>query len=120
MNMAALCTLVSNMYQLPIDGYMTIRLEMLVQLVDTFGGIELYVPQEMDYKGSHLDQGYQTLNGDACEFLLRTRHIYNNGDIGRLNMQRQFYAGTVPQAQEHRQHLGRRQADPRRAELYGD
>ena len=92
MNMAALCTQVSNMYQLPIDGYMTILLEMLVQLVDTFGGIELYVPQEMDYKGSHLDQGYQTLNGDACEFLLRTRHIYPNGDIGRLNMQRQFYA----------------------------
>lgn len=92
MNMAALCEQVSNMYQLPIDGYMTIRLEMLVQLVDTFGGIELYVPREMDYKGSHLDQGYQTLNGDACEFLLRTRHIYPNGDIGRLNMQRQFYA----------------------------
>lgn len=92
MNMAALCTQISNMYQLPIDGYMTIRLEMLVQLVDTFGGIELYVPQEMDYKGSHLDQGYQTLNGDACEFLLRTRHVYPNGDIGRLNMQRQFYS----------------------------
>ena len=92
MNMTALCEQVSNMYQLPIDGYMTIRLEMLVQLVDTFGGIELYVPREMDYKGSHLDQGYQTLNGDACEFLLRTRHIYPNGDIGRLNMQRQFYS----------------------------
>ena len=92
MNMAALCEQISNMYQLPIDGYMTIRLEMLVQLVDAFGGIELYVPQEMDYKGSHLDQGYQTLNGDACEFLLRTRHVYNNGDIGRLNMQRQFYS----------------------------
>ena len=92
MNMTALCEQVSNMYQLPIDGYMTIRLEMLVQLVDTFGGIELYVPREMDYKGSHLDQGYQTLNGDACEFLLRTRHIYPNGDIGRLNMQRQIYA----------------------------
>ena len=80
------------MYQLPIDGYMTIRLEMLVQMVDSFGGIELYVPQEMDYKGSHLDQGYQTLNGDACEFRLRTRHIYADSDIGRLNMQRQFYA----------------------------
>ena len=25
MNMAALCTQISNMYQLPIDGYMTIR-----------------------------------------------------------------------------------------------
>ena len=92
MNMAALCKQISNMYQLPIDGYMTIRLEMLVQLVDSFGGIELYVPREMDYKGSHLDQGYQTLNGDACEFLLRARHVYPDSDIGRLNMQRQFYA----------------------------
>ena len=92
MNMTALCEQISNMYQLPIDGYMTIRLEMLVQLVDSFGGIELYVPREMDYKGSHLDQGYQTLNGDACEFLLRTRHIYADSDIGRLNMQRQFYS----------------------------
>ena len=92
MNMAALCEQISNMYQLPVDGYMTIRLEMLVQLVDSFGGIELYVPQEMDYGGSHLDQGYQTLNGDACEFLLRTRKIYADSDIGRLNMQRQFYS----------------------------
>lgn len=91
-NMAALCELVADQYKIPIDGYMTIRLEMLVQLVDLFGGIELYVPQDMDYEGSHLSQGYQTLNGAACEFLLRTRHIYPDGDIGRLNMQRQFYA----------------------------
>ncbi len=91
-NMAALCELVADQFKLPIDGYMTIRLEMLVELVDLFGGIELYVPQDMDYEGSHLSQGYQTLRGDACEFLLRTRYIYSNGDIGRLNMQRQFYA----------------------------
>lgn len=91
-NMAALCELVADQLQVPIDGYMTIRLEMLVELVDLFGGVELYVPQEMDYGGSHLDAGYQTLRGDACEFLLRTRKIYPDGDIGRLNMQRQFYA----------------------------
>lgn len=91
-NMAALCELVADQLQVPIDGYMTIRLEMLVELVDIFGGVELYVPQEMDYGGSHLDEGYQTLNGAACEFLLRTRKIYPDGDIGRLNMQRQFYA----------------------------
>lgn len=91
-NMAALCELVADQFKLPIDGYMTIRLEMLVELVDAFGGVELYVPQTMDYGGSHLDEGYQTLNGAACEFLLRTRKIYPDGDIGRLNMQRQFYA----------------------------
>ena len=91
-NMAALCELVADQYQIPIDGFITIRLEMLTELVDLFGGVEIYVPREMDYQGSHLDQGYQTLKGDACEFLLRARHIYPDGDIGRLNMQRQFYA----------------------------
>ena len=91
-NMAALCELIADQYKIPIDGYVTIRLEMLTELVDLFGGIEIYVPQDMDYEGSHISQGYQTLKGDACEFLLRARHIYNNGDLGRLNMQRQFYA----------------------------
>lgn len=91
-NMAALCELVADQLKLPIDGYMTIRLEMLTELVDLFGGVELYVPMDMDYKGSHLSQGYQTLKGDAVEFMLRARHIYPDGDIGRLNMQRQFYA----------------------------
>ena len=91
-NMAALCELVADQYQIPIDGFITIRLEMLTELVDLFGGVEIYVPMEMDYQGSHLNQGYQTLKGDACEFLLRARHIYPDGDIGRLNMQRQFYA----------------------------
>lgn len=91
-NMAALCELVANQYQIHIDGFITIRLEMLTELVDLFGGVEIYVPREMDYQGSRLNQGYQTLKGDACEFLLRARHIYPDGDIGRLNMQRQFYA----------------------------
>ena len=91
-NMAALCELVANQYQIHIDGFITIRLEMLTELVDLFGGVEIYVPREMDYQGSYLNQGYQTLKGDACEFLLRARHIYPDGDIGRLNMQRQFYA----------------------------
>ena len=91
-NMAALCELVADQYQIHIDGFITIRLEMLTELVDLFGGVEIYVPMEMDYQGSHLNQGYQTLKGDACEFLLRARHIYPDGDIGRLNMQRQFYA----------------------------
>ena len=81
-----------DQYQIHIDGFITIRLEMLTELVDLFGGVEIYVPREMDYQGSHLNQGYQTLKGDACEFLLRARHIYPDGDIGRLNMQRQFYA----------------------------
>lgn len=96
-NMAALCELVADQYKLPIDGYITIRLEMLTELVDLFGGVEINVPVDVDYsaigQGSSVIQaGYQTLDGAAMEFLLRARKVYPDGDIGRLNMQRQFYA----------------------------
>ena len=98
LNVNALCEQVATMYKLPVDGYVMIHLEMLTQLVDTFGGIELYVPQDIDYTqvadggSSVIHEGYQTLDGAAVEFLLRARKVYADGDIGRLNMQRQFYA----------------------------
>ena len=96
-NMAALCELVADQYKLPIDGFITIRLEMLTELVDLFGGVEIYVPMDVDYAAlglgdSVIHAGYQTLNGASMEFLLRARKVYPDGDIGRLNMQRQFYA----------------------------
>ncbi|MGN0984302.1 MAG: LCP family protein, partial [Gemmiger sp.] len=88
----ALCTYVANAFQVSIDGYITVRLEKLVDLVDIIGGVQVYVPMEMTYNGSHLDAGYQNMDGAACEFFLRTRHIYADSDLGRLNMQRYFYA----------------------------
>ena len=91
-DIGALCEYVSDAFQIPIDGYVCIFMEKLTELVDLIGGVQMYVPQVMDYGGSHLDPGYQTLDGAACEFFLRTRHIYSNSDLGRLNMQRYFYA----------------------------
>ena len=91
-DIGALCEYVSDAFQIPIDGYVCIFMEKLTELVDLIGGVQMYVPQVMDYGGSHLDPGYQTLDGAACEFFLRTRHIYTNSDLGRLNMQRYFYA----------------------------
>lgn len=48
-NMAALCELVADQYKIHIDGYITIRLEMLTELVDLFGGVEINVPVDVDY-----------------------------------------------------------------------
>ncbi len=45
-NMAALCELIADQYKIPIDGFITIRLEMLTELVDLFGGVEIYVPMD--------------------------------------------------------------------------
>lgn len=91
-NISALADEIYNIFGLHVDGYLSVRLEALTQIIDTFGGIQVYVPQEMDYGGSHLDQGYQTMDGAAAEFFLRTRHIYADSDLGRLRMQRYFYA----------------------------
>lgn len=91
-NLNALCEEVSKEFQVPIDGYVSIRLEKLVELVDILGGVYCYIPQDMSYKGSALEQGYRNLDGAAAEFLLRNRHSYANSDLGRLNTQRYFYA----------------------------
>lgn len=91
-NMNALMEEVSREFQISIDGYLSIRLEKLVELVDILGGIQCYIPQDMEYKGSYLQQGYRWLDGASAEFLLRNRHSYANSDLGRLNTQRYFYA----------------------------
>lgn len=91
-NLNALCEEVSKEFQIPIDGYVSIRMEKLVELVDILGGVYCYVPQDLSYEGSYLEQGYRNLDGAAAEFLLRNRHSYANSDLGRLNTQRYFYA----------------------------
>ena len=95
MNMAALCELVADQYKLPIDYYVTIDMQALVEMVDNFGGIEVYIPHDMSFAGSVLKQGYRNLDGASAEFFVRCRHGegYANSDIDRLNMQRYFYAG---------------------------
>ncbi len=83
---------ISEMLQLPIDGYVTIDMISLREIVDVFGGIEVYVEQEMGYEGSsHIPQGWQTLHGDMLEFFLRDRSS-PTGDIARLDNQRYFYS----------------------------
>ena len=80
------------------DSYVAIRLEALVELVDTLGPIQVYVPQEITYTDkngnvtSHLDQGLQWMDGATAEFFLRARKTYAQSDIQRLNVQRSFYS----------------------------
>ena len=94
-NIAALAEVIYDQYKLPIDYYVTIDMQALVEMVDNFGGIEVYIPHDMSFAGSALKQGYRNLNGTSAEFFVRCRHGegYSNSDIDRLNMQRYFYAG---------------------------
>ena len=87
-------------FGLPIDDYITIDLEALRDMVDAFDGVAVYVPQDMrDYnpKSGALEgellQGRHKLMGRECEFFLRYRQGLIRGDLDRLVMRRQFYAG---------------------------
>ena len=92
---SALAEVIYDQYKLPIDYYVTIDMQALVEMVDNFGGIEVYIPHDMSFAGSVLKQGYRNLDGASAEFFVRCRHGegYANSDIDRLNMQRYFYAG---------------------------
>jgi LCP family protein required for cell wall assembly len=94
-SIAALAEVIYDQYKLPIDNYITIDMDSFKEIVDNFGGIEVYIPREMSYAGSYLPQGYHNLDGASAEFFVRNRHGtgYSNADIDRLNMQRYFYAG---------------------------
>ena len=92
-NYGALAELINDQFGLYIDGYVAIRLEALVELVDLLGYIQVYVPDTIDYgDGSRLEQGLQWMDGATAEFFLRARETYTQGDIQRLNVQRYFYS----------------------------
>ena len=88
----ALANVIAQQLNLPVDYYAAIDMKALVSMVDTFGGIEIYVPQEIKGKGGSIPQGTHTLNGAAINFMLRQRHMYADMDVGRLNTQRYFYS----------------------------
>lgn len=97
-------------FQLPVDYYVTIRMDALVEFVNTFGGgggLEVYVPKDiylydendrpvLDENGNHvhLESGYRTLRGEELEIFLRARKGpgMERSDFDRLVNQRYFYS----------------------------
>ena len=75
---------VNEITGLNIQYYILVDTEALIKLVDTIGGLEFDVPIDMNYDDStqdlhiHLSAGYQKLNGEQVEGLVRFRHN-NNG-----------------------------------------
>jgi polyisoprenyl-teichoic acid--peptidoglycan teichoic acid transferase len=77
---------------IPIDRYVRINTEALREVVDTVGGIEVFVPSAMSYTDRtqqlkiDLEPGWQILNGTQAEQFSRFRQgAY--GDIGRVQRQ---------------------------------
>lgn len=82
---------------LDIDYYVEVNYKALVNIIDALGGVEYDVPEGIyvDRGSVHIEPGVNQLSGTAVMWLLRTRNIYNNGDIGRVNTQQAFVKAMV-------------------------
>ncbi|MBK1986778.1 LCP family protein [Sphaerospermopsis aphanizomenoides BCCUSP55] len=84
----------------PIDRYIRISTSGLRQLVDQLGGVDVFVPQAMNYQDKagglsmNLVSGWQTLNGEQAEQFARFRES-NVGDIPRVQRQQALITALV-------------------------
>ncbi|MBE9099411.1 LCP family protein [Vacuolonema iberomarrocanum] len=87
----------------PIDRYVRINVQGVEKMVDALGGVNLYVPQDMEYtdESQHLyidlQEGEQHLDGNEALQFLRFRYDAY-GDIGRVQRQQTFMRAMVEQA----------------------
>lgn len=103
---------IENILDLEIDNYIVVDTDALKQVVDAIGGVDFNVPIDMKYddysQDLHIDlkAGYQKLNGQQAEWLVRFRHSnngdtydkeYGDNDIGRMRTQREFITATLKQ-----------------------
>ena len=103
---------VNEITGLDIKYYILVDTKALKKLVDLIGGVEFDVPRDMDYDDDdqnlhiHLKGGYQTLNGDQAEQVVRFRHNndgssysyeYGNEDYGRMRTQRNLIISVAKQ-----------------------
>ena len=96
---------INSITGLDLKYYINVDTKGLRELVDSIGGIYYEVPIDMDYDDDtqdlhiHLKAGYQLLDGNKAEQLVRFRHnndgtsypaSYGDNDIGRMRTQREF------------------------------
>ncbi len=102
-----LASYISKNYNLPIDKYVTIDMDSLREIVDVFGGINVYVPYDLvtydENTGAEigrLEQGWRVLTGDSLEYFLRSRKAVGmaRSDLDRLENQRYFYSALFRRA----------------------
>lgn len=103
---------VNDITGLDIQYYITVDTKALRELVDAIGGVYFDVPIDMDYDDSsqdlyiHLEKGYQLLDGNKAEQLVRFRKnndftgypaSYGSDDYGRMRTQREFITAALKQ-----------------------
>ncbi len=91
-----------------IDSYAIVNTYVFQQIIDCIGGVYFDVPIYMYYDDPEQDlyislaPGYQLLNGNQCEQVVRFRQNndgtgYPNGDLGRIETQHAFFEALAKQ-----------------------
>ena len=103
---------VRNLTGIDVRNYVVISNNALRDVVDAIDGVYFDVPINMNYDDAgqklhiHLKKGYQLLDGDKAEQLVRFRHNndkttypeeYGTEDIGRMRTQREFLKAAAKQ-----------------------
>ena len=89
-------TAVQENFGVPVDAYLTTTCDDVAKIIDIIGGVPINMPFTMVFEADKvIYEGEQTLNGQQAEWLLRFRHGYQYGDIGRVQGQRMFLAAAM-------------------------
>lgn len=82
---------------LDIDYYAEVNFDAVKNIVDGMGGVNYNVPKgvKIDEDNTHIKPGMNKMNGEDVLWYLRTRKIYENADLGRVNAQQQFLKAMV-------------------------
>lgn len=109
-NVVPLVEEIQELLDVKIDYYLFFDSELVHEIVDAVGGVEVDVPMRMKYddptQNLHIDlkQGVQTLNGKQAEMFVRFRHNndmtvgYRMGDLDRTKVQQTFIKAFISTA----------------------
>ena len=79
---------------LPLKYYVALDMDAVVKLVDSIGGVEFTVEEDVYFKGRvWVPEGHQILDGKHYLRYLRSRE--DGGDIGRVNRQTELLLATL-------------------------
>lgn len=97
---------VSEFLGVPIDGYVDVGVEGFQKMVDILGGVDVYVPYNMNYDDPvqdlhiHIPKGNQHLDGYQAMGFVRERYHDPRGDFGRMDRQHEFIRAMVQKMME--------------------
>ena len=101
--MEGIASVITEQLGIPVDYTVMVDLQAFVALVDAIGGVNFYVPMDMDYEDPyqdliiHIPEGQQRLNGEDALKVVRFRSGYASQDIGRMETQQKFLKAVAKQ-----------------------